>query len=153
MKKTLKHAMSLIAVALFFALAIASSPSQRSMTVEKKQIPPDFRGYNGTLLIISQSRQWNRYAEKHFSAHYAGKYQIIKVEDLNKYPKGEKYRFILSPTYYTRTEVGGGHSYTSSEKLCITDRITDKGYCTKSASHFAALLKKYAQALEEERSR
>ncbi|MFT3747274.1 MAG: hypothetical protein QM768_03120 [Agriterribacter sp.] len=153
MQTTTKHVISLAIIGLFFVMAIASSPSKGSMTVAKHQIPPDFNGYKGTLLIISQSRSWNRYAEKYFSNNYSGKYKIIQFRELEKYPVGEEYKYVLKPEYNQRMQAGSSHSYTSSQNLCVIDRATNQQYCTKSASHYAALIKKYAKALEEERTR
>lgn len=121
------------------------------MTADNGQVPPDFKGYNGTLIIISRANSWNKYAKSAFEENYHGKYIFVRMDELKSYTDKNDYRFILGNDLNMSKEVGGNFSYTSSESLCVFDRQTEKTYCTGSSAFYAKQLKVYAEALEDAR--
>lgn len=154
MKTSIKNFASFSGIVLFFVLAIASTPSKKGMTIENGQVPPDFKGYAGTLLIISQDKYWNNAAERAFRKRYTGKYLMIDKSELSKYSDLKKYRFALGRTANFDYQTGQVYKMAiTSESLCLADRQQSKKYCTKSSSFFGKLLKAYASALENERTR
>ncbi len=144
--------MSLTALFVFICIGIASTPSKKNMTAEGGQVPPDFKGYTGTLVIVSSVNSWDKYAKKAFEENYQGKYIFVRLNEINaKCADKEEYRYIMGNNLTTTSEVGGNFSYTSSESLCMVDRQTNKSYCTGSSAFYAKQLKVYAEALEEAR--
>ena len=146
------HLFSFFVIVCFLILALASAPSKNSLTTKSGQIPPDFQGYNQTLLILEQSRDWTKYAEKYFEANYTGNFTICSQNELKlKYSDINKYRFILTRNSFRNTDASGS-TQSLSQNLCIFDRKTEKTYCTKgSTSFYGKLLKAYSKALETAR--
>ncbi len=151
--KLLKHYFSLSVIVIFFLMGIASSPSKGSMSVEKGQIPPDFRGYKGTLLIERQSKDWTKYAEKYFTENYTGPIKLIEdAAEMNaQYKDVKQYRFVLGRERFTEIN-RATDQHTASQNLCIIDRQTGRKYCTASTSFYGKLLKNYSAALERVRT-
>ncbi|MDR6967567.1 hypothetical protein J2X31_001578 [Flavobacterium arsenatis] len=141
----------------FFAIVSSCGPSKSKMTVANKQIPSDFSSYEGTLLIISQYKAWDKYAKSAFESNYKGKFLLIKKNELKNYTDTNEFRYILSPNFGTalNTAPGSrtGSTHVSSERLVLADRKTDKEYKTATTAMYAKLLKRYAEALEIERSK
>ncbi len=152
MKTWIKHGLSFIAVTVFVFLAIASVASKKNMTIEKGEIPPDIKGYKETIVIVSQTRQWNKYADKYFTENYQGKFIFVEEKELVKYPDTDKYRFFFGRNLRYMQEVGSSFSSVTSERLTMIDRKTGKTYATHSSSAFGKLLKYYSAALEEART-
>jgi hypothetical protein len=145
--------LSFLVLFIFILIGIASTPSKKSMTAENGQVPPDFKGYKGTLVIISSVNSWNKYAKKAFQENYHGKYIFVRMNEIStKCADMEEYRYVMGNNITTTSEIGGNFSYTSSESLCIVDRQINKKYCTGSSAFYAKQLKVYAEALEEARN-
>ncbi len=154
MKLNRNHLLSLLTISFFILIAVASVPSKKGMTVENGQIPPGFEGYKGTLLIVKQSRDWSKYAEKYFSNNYNGKFLLIGEKDLKTgYADTKEYRFILGRDLNYTREMGTLNDHVSSENLCIMDRQSGKSYCTGSSAFYGKLLKAYSVALDKEREK
>lgn len=153
MKNSLKHVLSFLTVMVFIFFAIASAVTKEGMTVARGQIPPEFNGYNGTLLIIKQSKNWNKYAMKHFTENYKGKFIMIGESEIDNYSNNLDYRFMLTRSLFHSREIGvsGKSEPSTSESLCTVDRKTEARYCTLQSSNFGKLLKAYSAALEDER--
>lgn len=138
---------------------VSCGPSFSNMTVQNNQIPPEFSEYDGTLIIISQYRAWDKYAKKAFKKNYKGDYKLItKKDDLSKYEDVEKYRYFLSPTFLQGKSIDPNRyfqerNYVASEYLVLHDRKTGNHYKTASTAFYGKLLKAYAAALESERSK
>ncbi len=130
-------------------------PSKSRMTVANKQIPPEFSSYEGTLLIISQYKTWDKYARNAFKNNYKGKFKIIKNKELENYSDIEEYRYIISPKFSSSLNTAPsssiGSSHVSSETLTILDRKANKQYKTENTAMYGKLLKRYSAALEMER--
>lgn len=142
-KAQAKLLLYLLIVCAFFVSGISCAPSKRKMTIEAGQIPPGFKGFNGTLLIIDgNQRSWNKYVTKHFDKYYKGKYEIVKQKELfSTFIDVVSYRFVLY-------RVGGS----GSEQLCLFDRALEAKFCSKVATNFAILIKNYSISLERARS-
>src|SRR6476661_9401881 len=126
-----KHLLSICAVILFFIMATASVVGKNMMTVEKGQIPPDFVGYSGVLLIEHQARAWDRLANDNFTRYYKGPIQIVDIKELDTYSDLTRYRFMLSREIHrVSTYINGHTGYTSNESEYILDRKTGGKYIT-----------------------
>jgi len=153
MQKRNKHLLSILAILGFIAVALASAPSQKSLTnASKGQIPEELRDYKGTILIVKYSKDWTKYAEKYFTEYYNGNFEIISGRDLDTYKDLNKFRFVITRGSYTSRDYAA-KTTTYSQDLCITDRQTGKDYRTRgTTSFYGKLLKAYAQAMEKVRS-
>ena len=176
MKRTSVSLLTLCSVLyLLFFGASCAGPSHMSFSVGGGQIPPAYKGYNDTLLVIKHPMDWgyDKYLRKNFSENYKGPYKIIASEDLVKYAP-EQYRYVFdnrtnftTKTTTTYTPItGGGHiqngasmssthssTYASSDSFTVTDRQTNKHYTTDSSPLYSKLMRAYVTALEGERSR
>jgi|GEM_PF-2351917 len=157
-----QHLFSFSVVVVFCLMAIASTGIKRmSFTKENGQIPPDFKDFEDTLLVISHPENWgyNKYLKKNFSGNYSGKYKIINKKELKEYPV-DRYPYIFDHdvSYTTKTEVGGTSSgrtstYASSGTFYLVDRRSNKTYQTKSSAFYSKLMRAYIQALDKERKK
>lgn len=143
----------LVSVFLFFTNCV-SMPTE-SITIQSGQIPPGMTGYTGTLLILKHNKAWNKYADKYISENYNGEFIFVTEDEIENYDL-EIYRFILSKSNQLNrvggTQVGG--DFVATEDLYTIDRKTGKVYKTiEKTSFYGLLLKKYAKALERERSK
>jgi len=132
-------------ITVFVAIVIGCA-SRSNMTVEKQQIPPNFGSFEGTLIVQSQTKSWNRYFKKHFDAYYSGKYIFVDPTEVysEKYADTVEYKYLLSRNL-------GGNTGTEMECLYIQDRITWESYKTGGTAFFGQLILSYAKALEEAR--
>jgi hypothetical protein len=150
MKKNLKHVLSLLCVLAFVFAGIESAPS-KPITMESQQVPPDYKGYTQTLVIVRSSKDWNKYAEKYFSEYYSGNYVFVDSKEMGSYSDADKYRFVVTRNESTFYDPGA-HSNYYDEKICMFDKKTKKSYCTKAKTgQYGKLLKEYAQALQNAR--
>jgi hypothetical protein len=141
-----------------FGILLTNGQFAKEMTVENEQIPPEFSQFEGTLLIVSQYKAWDKYAKKAFDANYKGKYKFVsKKDNESDYDDLDTYRYMLSPSFSSSLNSAPGSSFgsshTSSERLVLLDRKTGKQYKTRSTAFYGKLLKAYAEALELERSK
>jgi hypothetical protein len=150
--KRSKHFYSLAIAILFLVVAIASTANKKSMTVEHKQVAPDFPGYKGVLLIREGRKNWTKYAKRYFTEEYKGQVEVVAERDMNsgKYVDKAMYRFAILQNISFH-DINGHLS--SSESVTMYDRQTEKYYSTQSGSNFGDLLKTYAQVLEELRGK
>lgn len=151
--------LSVFSISIFIALALASSGVKHmSFTKEAGQIPPDFKKFKDTLLVISHSEDWgyNKYLKKNFESSYTGKYKIIKPKEVDNY-SASKYRYIFDHSLNYKTNITttstSSHSFTyaSSDVFFIKDRKIDQDYVTKSSAAYSKLMRAYIKALDEER--
>jgi hypothetical protein len=176
MKKKLLSSLSISASLLFvFFGAGCSGTSHMTFSVSSGQIPPEFNGFNDTLLVIKNPMDWgyDKYLRRNFKENYRGPYKIISAGDLKRYPP-EQYRYVFDnrTNYSTKTTTtytpvtAGGHvqngasmssthsfTYASSDAFTVTDRINNKSYTTQSSAFYSKLMRAYVQALESERSK
>ncbi|MGG9961267.1 hypothetical protein [Ferruginibacter sp. SUN106] len=161
MKPVIKNALSVVTIAVFFFMAVASSHTKHmTFTKEAGQIPPDFGTTSDTLLVISHDRAYNKYLKSNFKDNYFGAYKIINNSELAAYPVSS-YRFVFDHdlNYSTKTTVntstGASHNstYASSDIFYVKDRTTDKKYVTKSSAYYSKLMRAYIKALEEVRKK
>ena len=174
MTNRFRQFLSVFTILFFIVLALASSGVKHmTFTKEAGQIPPEFKQFRDTLLVISHSDDWgyNKYLKKNFESSYTGKYKIIKSKEVKNY-SASKYRYIFdhslnysSNTTTTSTPItGGGHvtnggsnisshtfTYASSDVFFITDRKIGQDYVTKSSAAYSKLMRAYIKALDEER--
>ena len=149
-----KNLLTVFTILSFLVFAIASGRSRKGMTIQNDQIPPDFRSFNGTLLVIGQTNQWNKYMTKHFDENYSGKYLVTNSTELgNKYSDTEKYRYVLSRELTIVKEVHTNKTAGVTERLVMEDRKTGKKYFTNRTKYFGKLLDRYSSALNEELSK
>jgi hypothetical protein len=147
-----KHLLSFLSIAAFAIMAMSSIVGKNMMTVEKGQVPPDFVGYKGVLLIESQNRSWNNVAKGNFEKYYKGPVQFVQVKDVKTlYPDLTQYRFMLGREIH-RTPVMNSYSDRTSESEYIEDRQTGNRYGTYSSGFGGSILKAYSKALEKYRS-
>lgn len=129
-----------------------------TFSVNGGQIPPEYKGYNDTLLVIKHPMDmgYDKYLRRNFKENYMGPYKLIDANDIKQYPP-EKYRYVFDnrSNYTTRTDMSSNHSFTyaSSDKFFVTDRVNKKYYATESSAYYSKLMRAYVQALESERSR
>lgn len=145
-------------VFLIFGVIFSHGQFVKEMTVENNQIPPEFSEFEGTLLIVSQYKAWDKYARKAFDKNYKGKYKFMtKKEKESDYSDIETYRYIIRPKFSSSPNSAPGSrigsSHTSGERLVILDRKTGKEYSTRNTAFYGKLLKSFAEALEIERSK
>lgn len=146
---------------LLFGVLLSYGQYAKEMTVENNQIPPEFSEFEGTLLILSQYKAWDKYAKKAFDLNYKGKYKFVtKKDDISNYEDLDTYRYVLSPKFTTslsnnpnRIFTDDHKTFVSGENLVIYDRKTGKQYKTRNSAFYGKLLKAYAEALELERSK
>jgi len=125
--------------------------------VKSGHIPPDFKGYDHTLLVLKHERSWNKIAEKALKANYTGKYVFVSRDDINKpeYSDITEYRFILTKNNYIIAGRGMDLMVTgkaATEDLSVFDRKTSKQYSTKNSTSFIGKqFKEYLKALEQTR--
>jgi hypothetical protein len=147
-----KHLLSLLTLAVFFVIAVASIPAKTNttMSVANGQVPPDFVGYKGVLLIVENSRPWNKVVEKHFTKNYKGQIQFVNSNEIDRlYPDKTNYRFVLNRSLHQHMKADG--SYGTSENEFVLDRESGKQYSTISTGLYGALLESYSRALEKAR--
>jgi hypothetical protein len=173
-KATNSLTMFISLVSLCFAVSCAGI-SHMTFSVSGGQIPPEYKGYNDTLLLIKHPMDWgyDKYLRKNFKENYMGPYKLIDESELKQYPP-EQYRYIFDnrSNYTTKTTTtytpvtAGGHiqngasmssthsfTYASSDSFTVTDRINNKHYTTQRSAYYSKLMRAYVQALESERSR
>lgn len=148
MSKIFKHVVSFASIIVFIYIGIASTSSKKT-TSQAEKIPPTFKGYTGTILILKSTNDWMRTAKKYFGEYYKGDYIFINRDELDKYD-ANKYRFFIYREENIRT-LGNQTSY--DEKVCTLDRVTGLRYCAESKiGNYSVLLHDYAKALETARN-
>jgi hypothetical protein len=162
MTKKPQHLVSFLALSLFLFFAVASSGVKHmTFTTEQGQLPPEFAGFNDTLLVIEHPGDWgyDKYLRKNFKNNYHGPYKIIDGNKLNEYPvQHYRYFFDNSSNFATQTttyQSGATHSFTyaSSDVFMVIDRTTNKSYVTQSSAYYSKLMRAYIQALDAERNK
>lgn len=155
-----KHIISLIAVLVFLFAAYASAPSVKSLTAENGKIPPDFKGYDKTLLIEKHSKDYNNYATRYFSQNYTGKVLLVDTRMMSAYDDLEEYRFIITRNTTSQTRYNpsakpheNSHTTTNTTSYYITDRQTRKEYTIATSPAYGKVLKALSTALEKERKK
>ncbi len=158
MKSTTKNLLSLCIVCIFIILAVASSSIKHTTFTESGgQIPPEFKKFKDTLLVIGHPDDWsyNRYLRKNFSGNYSKPYKIIRYKELENYPV-DPYRYVFDHNlnYSTITSVSSTSintsTHASSDNFSVMDRTLNKAYTTRSASQYSKLMRAYIKALDKE---
>lgn len=95
------------------------------ITVEKKQISPNFPEFKGVLLICKNGVQSSR-IEKKFEKSYKGKFQMVEKEDLKvpTYKDTKAYPFVVYCKY------DGVSPTTTFYVFEMEDRVTGEIYKT-----------------------
>lgn len=140
--------------AVFLLMAAASGVPKAAVSMERGHIPKDFAGFKGILLIeLQQSKDWNKYARKHFSENYHGEMKFVETSEVETtYADREEYPFIVTREQFANYGNGGvGTTYSSN--LCMVDRKNRLVYSTGSTSFYGKLLKTYAKELDAVRKR
>lgn len=165
MKKLLNLKSYLLLVILLFtqscfiSKSVARSKARKTFTVENNAIPPDFGKEPTTLLVIlRESKGYNRWAKKAVRKKYFGEYVFITRADLEKeeYKDTTKYRYLFD---YAAGSTGSSYGYTSTgvryettlvfKKYYVYDLKTGKTY--KSGAEFTnygEAMKAYFENLE-----
>jgi hypothetical protein len=152
--KSILYAVMLLVSALFLTQCATQTVK---FSIQSGQIPPDYKGYNHTLLVVKQEKAWNKIAEKSLKENYKCKYIFISREDVDKpdYKDIEEFRFVLTKNNYIITGRSQGGMVTgkaATEDLCVFDRKTLKQYCTNTSTSFIGKqLNEYSKALDNAR--
>ena len=133
---------------------IVRGTAKKSLTVEKKTVPPNFIEKDETLLILLWGDAYDKYAEKAFNKFYAGKKKYVTFDQYfsGEYPE-EEYPFVFSqgpgsPKMYS----GESYSFTfeGSRPFHIYDRRSKEFYKARVTSgFFARVIQAYAIRLDE----
>lgn len=150
---------SFLAIVLIFTATACYHVKSMSFSTSSGEIPPAFKGYNDTLLVIMQQGDpwYNKYLRNNFKDNYTGPYKIIKPYDLRLYP-ADQYRYLFDHqmNYSDKTRVSStgmvsSSRVASSDQFYIKDRKTEQKYMTQSSAAYSKLMRAYIQALEAER--
>jgi hypothetical protein len=157
--KSVKNSLALLASFVFLSFGVScAGTSHMTFSVNGGQIPPEYNGFNDTLLVIKHPMDmgYDKYLRNNFKENYMGPYKLIDARDLIQYPP-QRYRYVFDnrSDYTTRTDMSTNHSFTyaSSDRFFVTDRVNKKFYATQSSAYYSKLMRAYVQALESERSR
>lgn len=137
---------------LIFSITSFSIPSRVDKIFEPG-IPPTFKGYNGTVLVIKGSRLWEKHCKESFGKNYGGKIEIVALADVEKYTDLEQYRFVLSQEILHHMVPFANQMVERSYgvKFTMNDRVEKLLYTTKPNNSSTKLLEKFTKALEIER--
>jgi hypothetical protein len=142
-----KNSLTLVAscVILSFCISCAGT-SHMTFSVSDGQIPPDFKGYNDTLLAIKHPMDMNydKYLRNNLKENYMDPHKMIDAADLTKYPP-DQYRFVFDSksNYTTRMDMGSTHTFTSpsSDKFFVIDRVSKKIFATQNSQFYSKLMR------------
>ena len=140
----IKHLIISMAFISCVMLVISCAGGKKSMTIERGQVPPEFPGYTGVLLVKSGSNPWERHVNRYSASEYKGPLEIVapRLFSTAPYDDLKKYRFVMElETHYTQS------SGTHGGSIIMTDRQTGKTYRTKSGSGYFKTLKNYLNVL------
>lgn len=137
------------------AACIFSCGHKKYMTESGKRVAPDFKNYQGVLLVMDNCYPgglncalpaYYKDIRKNFMKHYKGRCLFISQLNLSQYPDVDSFRYTINVwTYPTgpSTLIGRGGLSASFEMI---DRKTDLRYYSfrkglaYSASHYPQLL-------------
>lgn len=147
-----KTFISAVVFLLLILISSFSGPGSKSMYFEPG-IPPTFKGYKGTILVIDGSRLWEKHCKESFGKNYGGKIEIVTWAQVEKYADLEQYRFVLSQEILRHMVPFENQMVERSYGVTFTmrDRIDSLEYTTKPNRSSPKLLEKYTKALEIER--
>ncbi|UAY53144.1 hypothetical protein [Ferruginibacter albus] len=168
MSKTHDHFTFFLIVSIIILITgCYTSVKNVTFTKEAGQIPPEFNGYNDTLLVIRHpgSGDYNRCLKKNFLAYYTGKYKIITPDQIPDHYPMSKYRFVFdrnlnyttrSSDFVRETSLGSVSfpntaTYSTGIVLLVTDRTTGKDYIGGSSGFYSKYMIAYIKALDAER--
>jgi hypothetical protein len=136
----------LLAIALFSMAMNACGPSVKQLSVENGRLPSSVRGYQGTILILEDSKQYNKQVMEIFSEFYKGKFLLVK--STRDFDDRIAYRFLLEYSYSP-----GSSSSHGSTHIYLKDREANKQYLISNRPSQGHILTALAKALEIERNK
>lgn len=152
MLKFKKNLFSVLTIAVFFFIALASNPSKKVFKNSEKWIPDDFVPSKTILLVekFSVSEKAEQQMEDYMSEKYPFKYEFVSLSTIKnregKYADTKLYKYALVITSHSSTMTKAEGASTSGG-LTVTgfdfnfyDRSIDKNYPpTKKASSYAIM--------------
>jgi hypothetical protein len=140
-------------LAIFLLSSCGAANKASHFTTQGGQIPPDFKGFKDTLLVLAHPEDvgYDHYLRKNFEGNYTGPYKIIRIREINSYnPNNYQYVFDHSLNNTTKNYSGAApsHTYASSDVFFIRDRQKKIDYVTKSSAYYSKLMRAYIKALD-----
>jgi hypothetical protein len=129
---------------------------KKSVSVEKKTVPPAYIAKNQVLLVLMwEVKSYDKYAKKAFEKFYNGKVEYVTFEQLlsDRYSDVDKFPYVFSQGPGDKKMYLGesySFSYEGSRPFHIYDRKNEKFYRSRiSSGFFSRVMQGYAMKLNK----
>lgn len=144
----LKNLYSIVVILLFGALVSACCVSGKKVEITDAMIAPEYKDFNGTMLVLESYRGIDIGFKNRFEDHYKGEWVFAKKSELNDtYADIENYRYAVGG------ELSPGAGDAHKVRHWMLDRKTKKKYYTPYTNGAGKQQTNFVKYIEERRKK